>query len=264
MILLSFDIEEFDLPLEYHVDLSLESQIKYSQEGISIILDLLKKYQIKATFFCTALFAINSRELIFKIIQQGHEVASHGYAHSSFTEVDLKKSKDLLEEITGKQVKGFRKALMMKTDLQTIANAGYTYDSSLNPTFIPGRYNNLHLTRTYYQENGIMELPASVSPIARIPLFWLSLHNFPFSFYSYLCRRTLKKDGYLNLYFHSWEFSSQLNDKGLQVPSFIRRNSGDKLQLRLERLIQSFLFKGETFQRISDFLDDNKSKFGVK
>jgi len=38
MILLSFDIEEFDLPLKHGVDLSFEKQIEYSKEGTRIIL----------------------------------------------------------------------------------------------------------------------------------------------------------------------------------------------------------------------------------
>jgi hypothetical protein len=169
-----------------------------------------------------------------------------------------------LEEITSTPIKGYRRALMRETDIQAIANAGYIYDSSVNPTFIPGRYNKLNISRTYYMDHGILELPTSVSPFARIPLFWLSLHNFPFPFYSFLCRRTLKKDGYLNLYFHPWEFSSHLNDKKLQIPAFVRKNSGTKLRDRLERLIQQFLFHGECFQTIAYFVDNYQRSYEIK
>lgn len=48
MILLSFDIEEFDMPLEYGKDISFQDQMEISRKGTIIILDLLKKYQIKA------------------------------------------------------------------------------------------------------------------------------------------------------------------------------------------------------------------------
>lgn len=54
MILLSFDIEEFDVPREHQVDISMEEQIKVSVEGTNRILDCLKRNQVKATFFCTA------------------------------------------------------------------------------------------------------------------------------------------------------------------------------------------------------------------
>ena len=51
MILLSFDIEEFDMPFEYGKDISIENQIAVSEKGTEIILNLLQKHQIKATLF---------------------------------------------------------------------------------------------------------------------------------------------------------------------------------------------------------------------
>lgn len=260
MILLNFDIEEFDLPSEHKVNISLEEQIEYSKEGTRIILDLLEKYEIKCTFFCTAVFAIHAEELIHEMINQGHEVASHGYNHSSFAIDDLKRSKQLLEKITGKSVNGYRMAYMMKIERNAIADAGYLYDSSINPTFIPSRYNNMHISRKYFMDNGTLELPASVSPLLRIPLFWLSFHNLPFIFYTYLCRKTLKHDGYLNIYFHSWEFSSHLVDARLKIPAIIRKNSGNKLSKRLEHFIQLFISRGESFQTINDFVNENISE----
>ena len=121
------------------------------------------------------------------------------YSQTSFVNDDLKRSKQLLEEITCSPVNGYRMARMMKTDMQAIADAGYLYDSSINPILIPGRYNNWHLPRTFFIDKGILQLPASVSPLVRIPLFWLSLHIFPFHFYTFLCRQTLNRDGTSNL-----------------------------------------------------------------
>ena len=51
MILLSFDIEEFDMPFEYGKEITFENQIAVSARGTAIILDLLKKHNVKATFF---------------------------------------------------------------------------------------------------------------------------------------------------------------------------------------------------------------------
>ena len=81
MILLSFDIEEFDVPKEHQVDISLEEQIRVSSEGTSRILDCLKRNQVKATFFCTANFALHAPEVIRRIQMEGHEIAYHGYYH---------------------------------------------------------------------------------------------------------------------------------------------------------------------------------------
>lgn len=79
MILLSFDIEEFDMPFEYGLSLSWEEQIRISSEGCRKILNCLSRHEVKATFFCTARFAENAPELIREIGESGHEIASHGY-----------------------------------------------------------------------------------------------------------------------------------------------------------------------------------------
>jgi peptidoglycan/xylan/chitin deacetylase (PgdA/CDA1 family) len=101
MILLSFDIEEFDMPFEYNKDISFEKQIAISRTGTTTILDILKKHQIKATFFSTVVFAKEVPDLINRIIAEGHELASHTYYHSNFKVEHLKESKDALEELSG-------------------------------------------------------------------------------------------------------------------------------------------------------------------
>ena len=113
MILLSFDIEEFDVPKEHQVDISMEEQIKVSVEGTNRILDCLERNQVKATFFCTAIFALHAPDIIKRIQEGGHEIASHGFYHWTFKVEDLKRSKDQLEEITGTKVYGYRQARMM-------------------------------------------------------------------------------------------------------------------------------------------------------
>ena len=56
--LLSFDVEEFDVPSEYGYNITLDEQVALSEYGVNIILDLLKEKNIKSTFFCTTNFAI--------------------------------------------------------------------------------------------------------------------------------------------------------------------------------------------------------------
>ena len=110
---MSFDIEEFDMPFEYGKQISFEDQIAISTEGTHLILNLLDKHDIKATFFCTATFALNSSDTIARIVNEGHELASHGFYHSEFNPGDIKNSKSVLEEICGMPVKGFRMPRMM-------------------------------------------------------------------------------------------------------------------------------------------------------
>ena len=67
MILLSFDIEEFDAPLEHGVELPFEEQMRTSVEGTRKILACLARHRVKATFFCTANFALHAKDLILDI-----------------------------------------------------------------------------------------------------------------------------------------------------------------------------------------------------
>lgn len=77
-------------------------------------------------------------------------------------------------------------ARMMPIDEKEIKKAGYTYNSSLNPTCIPGRYNHLDKPRTWFYKDDVLQLPASVSPVFRFPLFWLAYHNLPAKVYRWL------------------------------------------------------------------------------
>ncbi|MFZ4106089.1 polysaccharide deacetylase family protein [Flavobacterium sp.] len=254
MILLSFDIEEFDMPFEYDRKIDFKDQMSISIEGTIVILDVLKKHNIKATFFSTVIFALNAPKVMERIIAEGHEIASHSYYHSDFKVEHLLESRLKLEEITGQKVLGYRMPRMQPVNEKEIYNAGYTYNSSLNPTFIPGRYNNFNKPRTYFMQDGVLQIPASVTPIVRFPLFWLSFHNLPLFLYKWMSKVTLTKDKYINIYFHPWEFTD-LNDKErFNFPSYISKNSGTKMTQRIDNFIHSMKSKNYIFGTFSEFL----------
>lgn len=240
-ILLSFDVEEFDMPLEYDFQISKQEQLYMGKKGLDSISPILNNPSIQSTLFTTANFADHFPESISHLSKQ-HEIASHTYYHSSFKTEDLLLSKQRLEAISGQQVYGLRMPRMQKVDMAEVKNAGYKYDSSINPTWLPGRYNNLHLPRTRYREAGVCRIPASVSPNLRIPLFWLTFKNTPFGFFKYLALKTLKKDGYLCLYFHPWEF---IDINHYQLPLFTRRWCNEQLLERLHKTIHYLQKEGE-------------------
>ena len=254
MILLSFDIEEFDMPFEYHKSISFDDQISISTAGTHHILDILEKHQIKATFFSTVVFAQNAKEVIFRIIKNGHELASHGYYHSKFEVAHLALSKITLENLSQQNINGYRMARMMPVDEFEIAKAGYQYNSSINPTWLPGRYNNLDKPRSYFKESGVWQLPASVSSLFRFPLFWLSFHNLPLSIYTFLAKKAIKKDGYLNVYFHPWEFIDITNKERFGFPKYVSKNSGLLMIERMDSFITKMKKKQLPFHTISEFI----------
>ena len=254
MVLLSFDIEEFDMPFEYGKDISFKDQMDISREGTIIILDLLKKHQVKATFFSTAIFALNASDLIKRLVAEGHELASHTYYHSEFKNEDLLLSKQKLEEISDTAVVGLRMPRMYPVDDYEVERAGYSYNSSINPTYLPGRYNHFDKPRTYFKKQSVWQIPASVSPIIRFPLFWLSFHNLPLWLYKILVTWTLKKDKYLNIYFHPWEFTNLSDKNRFGFPNYVSKNSGAEMIIRMENLIVWMKIKNYKFCNFKDLI----------
>ena len=253
MILLSFDTEEFDVPREHGVPFTLEQAMEVSVEGTRRILDTLGEAGVKATFFCTANFAQNAPDIIRRILSEGHEVACHGCDHWQPRESDVQESKRIIESLFGIECKGYRQPRMFPVSDERIKSCGYAYNSSLNPAFIPGRYMHLTCPRTCFLKDGVLQIPASVTPLLRIPLFWLALHNFPLWLYKALVDRTLRHDGYFNTYFHPWEFYDLKDHPEFKMPFIIRNHSGRNHCERLLKVIRHLQDKGESFRTYSEF-----------
>lgn len=255
MICLSFDTEEYDVPREHGVDEwdTLKGGMEVSVYGTNKILDCLKECGVRATFFCTTNFATHAPEVMQRIMDEGHEVAAHGCDHWQPKPEDVANSKRILEELTGRKVQGYRQPRMFHVDLKEQYKQGYVYNASLNPAFIPGRYMHLKAPRMPFVEEGVIQIPASVSPWFRIPMFWLSLHHFPLWLYKWLCRRITKHDGHFNTYFHPWEFYPLGEHPEFKMPFIIRRNAGEGMQKRLKSVIRHLQDKGYEFGTYSEY-----------
>jgi peptidoglycan/xylan/chitin deacetylase (PgdA/CDA1 family) len=116
-IVLSFDVEEhhgveaaaklqLDPALKEFYDARLEPSTRH-------LLDQLAEHRIKATFFVVGELAVSHPGLVRDIHRVGHEIASHGWDHQRvhrFTPqsflMDLRRSRDALEQVTGSAVVG--------------------------------------------------------------------------------------------------------------------------------------------------------------
>jgi len=233
-ILLGLDVEEFDIPLEYGHAIAPEEQIAVGAAGLDWCLDLLDRLEVTATMFVTARFALAEPDRVRRAATR-HEIASHGFAHDRFEPEDLVRSREILADLTGQPVLGFRRARMERTDPAPLLAAGYRYDSSDNPVWLPGRYNNFFTPRTAHLGGELLHVPASATPLLRVPLFWLAVKNLPFWWTRLATARTLAHDGYVNLYFHPWEFED-LRSYGL--PRIVRRLDGEAMRARLEAYLR--------------------------
>lgn len=109
------------------------------------ILDLLDRYHIKATFFVLGWVAEHVPSLARAIHQRGHEIACHGYSHELVYSIgperfrnDIRRSKMLLEDQIGEQIKGYRAPSYSITNysiwaLEILVEEGFRYDSSIFP-----------------------------------------------------------------------------------------------------------------------------------
>jgi peptidoglycan/xylan/chitin deacetylase (PgdA/CDA1 family) len=251
--MLTFDLEEFDIPEEYGQKVPASEQMAVTLQGMGRLLEVLDKLQVRATFFTTAHFASENPELI-RMLAVKHEIASHAYYHSPahlFEEQDIIDSKTALEAISGKKITGFRMPRLAPFDPSKLPGWGFVYDSSINPTYLPGRYNLLHKSPMPTMENGLIELPTSTVPWIRLPLFWLLFKNIPLSWYIFLCRITLKKRKNLMLYFHPWEFADIAS--GYDLPGYVKNADGEKLTQKLSGLITALLKQNAAFVTCEQF-----------
>ncbi|WP_244285442.1 polysaccharide deacetylase family protein [Flavobacterium araucananum] len=80
------------------------------------VLELLKKYDARATFFCIGKNIETHPEIVKKIIEEGHLVGNHSYSHSPFFDFynakkireEIQKTDDLLEKYTSGKINFFR------------------------------------------------------------------------------------------------------------------------------------------------------------
>ncbi len=143
-----------------------------------IILHLLDDNHVTATFFILGILAKYRPDLVKKIAAAGHEIALHGMNHEFMyklapeaAKADLSDSKNLISDITGKDILGYRAPFFSIIEknlylLETLSELGFEYDSSIFPVKM-SRYgiNEFSDKDTLYKlvnDRNIVELPLTV------------------------------------------------------------------------------------------------------
>ncbi|WP_447983628.1 XrtA system polysaccharide deacetylase [Nitrospira sp. Nam74] len=215
----------------------------------------------KATFFVLGWVAERHPGLIRTIRTQGHEVASHGYAHQVLTALtpsqfraDIRRAKQILEQILGEPIFGYRApsfTIMEDTvwALRILVEEGYLYDSSIFPVW-HDRYGlhgaNPHCHRLMTAAGPIWEIPPSTLPIRNMRLPVAGGGYFRLWPYRLLRRwlRTIESAGHpLVVYLHPWEIDP--GQPRFQVSALSRYRhylNLHKTEARLSRLLRDFRF----------------------
>jgi polysaccharide deacetylase family protein (PEP-CTERM system associated) len=173
--------ESFPIPEEMLSSGGEQSEI---ERNVDETLAFLQTNSVKGTFFVLGRIAEVLPNVVRAITQGGHEIASHSFEHLRLYNMSrdgaqeaLSRSRKVLEDVSGTQVKGFR-APDFSINAQTlyvldlIQQAGYQYDSSLYPIRGHDVYGVPDAERWIHRlPNGLVECPLSVMEIAgrRIP-----------------------------------------------------------------------------------------------
>jgi peptidoglycan-N-acetylglucosamine deacetylase len=134
-----FDVERYRDPRGWD---SLPPRI---EETAREVLSLLERHRVRATFFVLGWIARRHPDLVRRIRDAGHEIASHGYFHvrafdaaESDVRRDIEESIETLEEITGTRPIGYRApewSIIRETEWMwgLLADLGFEYSSSTVP-----------------------------------------------------------------------------------------------------------------------------------
>lgn len=259
---MTVDVEDY-----FHVA-AFEKQVKFDDWGkkypirvernTNKLLDLFSEKEIKATFFVLGWVAEACPQLIRDIVSQGHELASHGYAHqransqtpAAFRE-DVYRSKSFLEQTTGSEIKGYR-APSFSIDpsnewvFSILAELGFTFSSSTYP-IKHDLYGAPDWPRhKYLRPEGIVEIPIPTNKIAgiNIPIGGGGFFRlYPYSLSKWLITQFTNQTNLpYSFYFHPWEIDHmQPKMTGIPMKSSIRHYLNlQRMESRLQQLLDDF------------------------
>jgi len=225
------------------------------------LLELLAAYGVRATFFVLGWVAERDPHLVKRIHAAGHEVACHGYDHQLIYRLSpeefrrrVYRAKDVLEQLIGAAVKGFRACTFsIRRDtlwaLDILIEAGFTYDSSIFP-IAHDRYGIPDAERFPHkiQRPGgcIYEFPLSTVRCfgMNLPLAGGGyLRLLPYAYTSWGIRRLNRKGRPVVVYTHPWEIDPA--QPRLPVSWLIRLRHYTNLggmERRLKKLLREFRF----------------------
>jgi len=230
------------------------------ERNVDRILHLFADSGVSATFFTLGWIAERYPKVVRRIVDEGHELASHGYEHvkihsqtpEDFRQ-DIRKTKAILEGIGGQKVRGYRAASFSIDQrslwaFDVLGEEGYAYSSSVYP-IKHDHYGMPEASRFAFR-------PCEANDLIEVPISTLNLFNrnfpsggggyfrlLPYAVSRWSLRRIREKDGQPAVfYFHPWELDpAQPRFADAPFRSRFRHYVNlDKMEQRLRTVLRDF------------------------
>ncbi|MBK8401724.1 MAG: DUF3473 domain-containing protein [Propionivibrio sp.] len=228
------------------------------EQNVNSILLMLDEHKTKATFFTLGWIAERYPQLVRSIVENGHELASHGYGHERASDLseadflaDIESAKKLLEDLSGQVVRGYRAPSFSISEgnlwaFDCLDRAGYCYSSSIYP-IRHDHYGMPDAPRFAHQVRpGLLEIPVTTArffdrnwPASGGGYFRLM----PYALSRWLLRQVNQSDRQSAVfYFHPWEIDAeQPRIDGIDAKTRFRHYVNlHRMEGRLRRLLADF------------------------
>lgn len=266
---ISFDLEHWHSATL--VAPEVDDPVDHIEQSVDIVLDLLSRRGVTATFFVVGELADAYPALVRRIADGGHEIASHGHTHTPLFDLtpetferELSRSAAAIRRAVGRDPIGFRApnfSVSRETEwaFPILESSDYAYDSSVFPRETPMYGVSGAPLRPYRvavdfpfesvsegrADDGLVEFPLAVTdtPI-RIPIaggFYARM--LPPGVLERGIRRLNRHGVPATLYFHPWEFNPEISYRGISPHRrFVSSFGTDRLEAKIDRLLWRFDF----------------------
>lgn len=261
---LSFDVEEHFQVSAFWSETrrrqwdQLESRVERNTKKLAGMLD---RHNTRATFFVLGWVAERFPALVTELANAGHEIASHGYGHELVTtqtpeqfRQDVRKAKQILEDLTGQRILGYRApsfSITAETSwaLPILVEEGHVYDSSIYARFQHGSQFTSHERQSYEIKTPagrIWEVSPSTMNVCGLQLPVAGggyFRLFPYGASKLVLRQLERRGAQLVMYLHPWEIDPEQPRMEGPLLSRVRHylNLG-RTEDRLRCLLEDFRF----------------------
>ena len=273
---LTVDVEEFFQTEGYSRFIRQLDWSKYPgrvEKQTNRLLELLGLSRARGTFFVLGWIAKRYPDLVREIASAGHEIASHGLQHTMVTKLspedfreDIRCSKALLEDITGRKIRGYRAPTFSITRETAWAHdilgeEGFSYSSSVFPIWHDRygwpQFGDEPKKLELIEGGELWEIPLSVWRFGpfRIPFGGGGyLRFYPLNITKALFRRYERRGKSVILYVHPWELDTDQPQIRAPIGARVRQTLGIG---GMERKMRNLLMEME-FVSIEQFLESRQ------